>query len=264
MRVAKIYILAALLLIGTAQAEEKLRAFNTDRPDKTESAYTVPRGHFQFETDLVNFTHDKSEQAETKTYNIHLANLKFGVAQNSDLQLVLGFVHQVSYQASNRRHTTNSISDTVIRFKQNLYGNDSGGFAMAVMPFVVLPTAKKEVGVAQTEAGLIVPFAQTLPNPFSLAYMLQLGLINNSNNTGYREHTILSVALNCDFTQRLAAYIELFGALNSDRGSPFVATLDGGITYEFIDNWQADVGMNYGLTQAAIDYNPFVGLSARF
>jgi hypothetical protein len=28
---------------------------STDRPDKTESAYTVDAGHFQFEADLVSF-----------------------------------------------------------------------------------------------------------------------------------------------------------------------------------------------------------------
>lgn len=28
---------------------------STDRPDKTESLYTVDAGHFQFEADLVSF-----------------------------------------------------------------------------------------------------------------------------------------------------------------------------------------------------------------
>jgi hypothetical protein len=32
-----------------------LREMSTDRPDKTESPYTVDAGHFQFEADLVSF-----------------------------------------------------------------------------------------------------------------------------------------------------------------------------------------------------------------
>ena len=33
---------------------ELMREFNTDRPDKTESPYTVDAGHFQFEMDVLN------------------------------------------------------------------------------------------------------------------------------------------------------------------------------------------------------------------
>ena len=37
---------------------ELMREMSTDRPDLTESAYTVDAGHFQIETDLVSFSHD--------------------------------------------------------------------------------------------------------------------------------------------------------------------------------------------------------------
>ena len=35
---------------------DQMRDFNTDRPPKANSPYTVDAGHFQYETDLVNFT----------------------------------------------------------------------------------------------------------------------------------------------------------------------------------------------------------------
>src|SRR6266436_4230281 len=37
---------------------EYLREMVADRPDKTESPYTVDAGHFQVETDLVSYTRD--------------------------------------------------------------------------------------------------------------------------------------------------------------------------------------------------------------
>jgi hypothetical protein len=37
-----------------------MRDMSTDRPDKTESPYTVDAGHFQFEADLVSFGIDRS------------------------------------------------------------------------------------------------------------------------------------------------------------------------------------------------------------
>ena len=39
--------------------KELMREFATDRPDKTESAYSVDAGHFQFETDILIFSSDK-------------------------------------------------------------------------------------------------------------------------------------------------------------------------------------------------------------
>ena len=35
-----------------------MREMSTDRPDQTESAYTVDAGHFQLEMDFANFTYD--------------------------------------------------------------------------------------------------------------------------------------------------------------------------------------------------------------
>ena len=43
--------------------EAQLRELNTDRPDLTESPYTVDAGHFQIEMDLVTFTDDRHNPA---------------------------------------------------------------------------------------------------------------------------------------------------------------------------------------------------------
>ncbi len=40
-----------------------MREFNTDRPDKTESPYTVDAGHFQTETDWITWLHDRTHEA---------------------------------------------------------------------------------------------------------------------------------------------------------------------------------------------------------
>ena len=44
-----------------------LRDMSTDRPDKTESPYTVDAGRFQIETDLVAYTHDSRDGITTRT-----------------------------------------------------------------------------------------------------------------------------------------------------------------------------------------------------
>src|SRR4026208_2067688 len=70
-----------------------MREMSTDRPDKTESAYTVDAGHFQLEMDLLSYTHDhdRSGGGDTRTdaYAIAPVNLKIGLLNNVDLQVVL-------------------------------------------------------------------------------------------------------------------------------------------------------------------------------
>src|SRR5215218_10376638 len=65
-----------------------MRELSTDRPDTTESPYTVDAGHFQFELSLVDFTRDDDGGVKSETLTALPANLKVGLLNNVDLQFV--------------------------------------------------------------------------------------------------------------------------------------------------------------------------------
>ena len=65
-----------------------MREMSTDRPDQTESAYTVDAGHFQVEMDLVGAVFDRSGDIQTRGWGTSL-NLKAGLLNNVDIQFVL-------------------------------------------------------------------------------------------------------------------------------------------------------------------------------
>lgn len=50
---------------------------------------------------------------------------------------------------------------------------------------------------------------------------------------------------------------------SAERGSHWQATADFGLTYALTEDVQLDGGVNVGLTRAAEDVNPFLGLSVR-
>src|SRR4051794_4246357 len=76
--------MAILLLLGAeAFAQDKsqftffnptpvdqMREMNTDRPDATESPYTVDAGHFQVEFSLVEYTYDRTNGVETEGFSV--------------------------------------------------------------------------------------------------------------------------------------------------------------------------------------------------
>lgn len=58
--------------------------------------------------------------------------------------------------------------------------------------------------------------------------------------------------------------MEFFSAVSAERDSQWVGTFDLGLTYALTENIQLDAGANFGISRAADDINPFVGLSFRF
>jgi hypothetical protein len=71
-------------------------------------------------------------------------SLKMGLFNSLDLQLVLEpYTHIFEREDDYYRNTSSGLGDTTVRVKYNLWGNDSGRTALAVVPFVTLPTAAR-------------------------------------------------------------------------------------------------------------------------
>jgi hypothetical protein len=243
-----------------------LRDFATDRPDKTESPFTVDAGHFQFEMDLLNYAYDRTEHERVKALAIAPTNFKAGLLNNVDLQVVvLPYIVQETHDRdTNTQGRASGFGDLLLRCKVNLWGNDGGSTAFAVMPFVKLPTNQDDLGNRAVEGGLILPLAIQLPGGWDLGTMIQVNQAQDSGRSDYHQEVIESVTIGHDITGGLSGYLELFSNLRTEPDADWVATFDFGFTYELMRNVQLDAGVNVGLTDAAYDWNPFVGLSVRY
>ena len=246
--------------------DQLMREMATDRPDKTESAYTVDAGHFQFEMDFVNYTHDRSKHETVNDFALAPINLKVGILNNVDLQIV---VEPYNFQRTKDRDTgrtsrASGFGDVTLRSKINLWGNDGGPTAFAVMPFVKIPTADDELGNGATEGGVIFPFAMKLPSEWELGAQIEVDERRDESSSGYHQEFSQTVTVSHDIAGKLGGYVEIFNEVSNERHSAWIATFDFGFTYEVSRNVQLDAGMNIGLTNAADDLNPFIGLSVRY
>ena len=249
--------------------DAELRELKTDRPDKTESAYTVDAGRFQLEMDAVNVSYDRHNSARdgttVRTWNVATLNLKAGLLHNVDLQLVVpthAYVRTSAPGAGVQKQR--GFSDLVTRVKWNLWGNDGGDTALALMPFVKAPTSQDGIGNRSVEGGLIVPFAVELPAGWSLSLMTELDLVRGAATSGHRPRFVNTISFGHDILGELAGYAEFFSSVSTERGAPWIGTVDFGLTYGLTKNLQLDAGVNLGVTRSADDWNPFVGLSYRF
>lgn len=240
------------------------RELSTDRPDLTESPYTVPTGRFQFEFDVVNYSRDVSTAsgAATRVESLAIApvNMKVGLARNVDLQVVLSTFRRDSTRVTGGAASASSsgADEVAARLKVNLWGNDSGRTALGVMPFV----AVTREGAAPS-GGLIVPLAVDLGGGFGLGAMAELDLASSGVGQPIRAVVVNSVTVGHDLWAGFAGYVELFSGQAAAPQTPWVGSVDFGLTRGIGPNVQLDAGANIGISRAADDINPFLGFSFR-
>ena len=127
-----------------------------------------------------------------------------------------------------------------------------------------LPTNQNQLGNRSVEGGLILPLAVELPAGWGMGLMTQLDVVRDTRSSGYHPEFVNSVTFSHDIVGKLGGYVEFFSSVSTERGSSWTGTLDVGLTYALTKNVQLDAGINFGLTRAADDFAPFIGLSLRF
>ena len=120
-----------------------MRPLSTDRPDATESPYTVDAGHLQLEADVVAYLRDvgRDDGAHLRGWAFPITNLKLGLTNGIDAQLVVETFRWEENTDAGSEATVDGFGDLVLRGKFNLWGNDEGPTAFALLPFVKFPTA---------------------------------------------------------------------------------------------------------------------------
>lgn len=245
---------------------DQMRSFSTDRPPKANVPYTVDAGHFQYETDLVNFTHQVVGSARTDTLLMPNPTFKVGVTNNVDFEVNVPFAGVHNFNTATAAPSTFwSIGDTFVRSKINLWGNDGGDTAAAVIPYIKAPTAPLGIGNGAVEGGLIGPVAVSLPNAFTLLLVPEIDVLKDSADGGWHGNYVLDVNLSREVIKNVTAYVELWYDYNADPAQKAnLLSLDLAVAWVFLPNIQLDLGANIGLTSATPAIQVFAGLSQRF
>ena len=245
---------------------DQMRSFSTDRPTKSNVPYTVDAGHFQYETDLVNYTHQVTGSTHTDTLLAPNPTFKVGLTNNADLEVNVPFagVHTFRYIAG-PSSTLWGIGDTFVRSKINLWGNDGGDTAAAVIPYVKAPSAPLGIGNGAVEGGLIGPLALNLPNSFILLLVPEIDVLKNSADNGRHGNYVFDVNLSREVIKNVTAYVELWSDYNADpTQKATLMSFDTAVAWVVVPNVQLDVGANFGLTSATPAVQVYAGLSQRF
>lgn len=194
------------------------------------------------------------------------SNLKAGLTNNTDLQIIVdNYVNQTdSDKTAGTSDLTEGFGDVTIRVKHNLWGNDGGQTAFALMPYLKIPTNSNDLGNNDVEFGLNAPLAIDLGDGYGLGLMSRIDVLKDADDSGYHAAFANMATVGVPWTDEIGSYYEIYTERGTDDGDRWIVTFDTGVTYALSDNTQLDSGINIGLTEAATNYEPFIGISYRY
>lgn len=248
-----------------------MRDMTTDRPDMTESPFTVDAGHIQIETSVFGFSrsHEDEFGGETDAYEFFTTNVRIGLTNSAEINFVWQPHGKTRYrQPGLPTERGSGVGGFDIRGKVNLWGNDNAseiGSALALLPYITLPTNDNNgISPEHVEGGLIVPLAIELPNNFGLGINGGVSWVRGDITGKYNAEYLATAALSYEWTEKIGTYYEIAANFGASENGGTAVILATGLTYAINDNLQLDAGINFGVTDAADRFNPFLGVSRRF
>lgn len=244
-----------------AHGAEAVRPMSTDRPDTTESAYTVPAGMFQVEMSFFDYSRDADRGMVSDQWIYAQANFKAGLTQSADLQVIVNSHAIAGESERGDSMRTSGFGDITVRLKQNLWGNDRGATAFALMPYVTIPT-HTHVSDAAWAGGLIAPLSLTVSDRVTVGLMAEVDIVHDAATNGYDLQWLHSATIGIALTETLGTYFEIVGIAGED--TDYQGIFDAGLTLAMTESLIFDAGVRIGLNRPAPEFGVFTGVSFRF
>ena len=246
-----------------------MRELNADRPDKTDCPFTVDAGHFQVEMDFANMTYNRpnSERGNVRSTAVEIApvNLKVGLLNNLDFQLVFTSYRweKTDNQDNGTINQKAAFDGITLRFKVNIVGNESGFFALALIPFVSLPLNQHNFGNSSVEGGLGIPYSFDIPS-WDVGFQTTFRFNRNDAERGYHTEFENSISIGHLLIGTMSLSGEFFSSVSTEKVTGWVGTIDTWLTYQVAENLRLDGGIYIGVTPAADDWHPWLGMTWRY
>ncbi len=245
----------------------KLRAFCADRPAQATLPCTVDKGHFQLETDLFSATYDSSGGAVTDTYLFTNPTLKLGLADRTDVEVNIAPYEEVRTHepGASSSQTLYGPSDLIVRLKQNFFGDYRGPLALAVEPFVKVPTARAGIGNGAWEGGVVLPIAAAINKSIILNLSPEVDISKDMFGGGVHLAPVEIINVTWSLPKNLTLSTELYAREDQDPvGVVTQCSADVALSLGLRDDLELDVGTNLGLNSQTPSVVGYIGMAKRF
>jgi hypothetical protein len=258
--------------------DDLMRKFTPDRPTKGFSVRTVDAGHFELESDIINYTYSRYLGVTTRSLEALDPDLKIGVTNWADVEVQFNGLQSLrSFESESGAALANVVGfgDVFLRTKMNLFGNDAGPVGLAIIPYVKLPSSVPDMKLPSSvpvisngavEGGLIAPLALRLPQDYIVTLMTEVDALKNSDNDRRFTNFVNLVGVSHPVPGVDGANVmaELYSSAGTDPATPPIYTFDLGTNLRVNEHTILDLGLNLGLNNAAPKAQIYTGISVRF
>ena len=253
---------ACLLVAGfagaVAAADDDL--IDPDRPDIAFGAKTIQPGRVQLESGLL-FERTRTAREPTERRWSAEATLRVGVAKG--LELRLDGEPIVRLRGAD---DVTDVGDLTLGAKWRFFDPPDGGSwpALALNPFVKLPTAPEPIGSGKTDFGLRLIASFDLPAHFSLDTNAAVAAIGQTRPSGHLVQAQVTASLSREILRNVSTYGEVFYLSRETRDARDQVGFDAGVVWRILPNFAVDAAVGTSLYGSLPDVFVRAGGSIRF
>lgn len=220
----------------------------------TETPYTVAPGRVLLEVDGVRLKVGQTD-ADGGTVNalaVGSSLLTTGLTRSLDLQVGVDVFLRQTASLGGRRDSDAGIGDVSLRTKWTFWRLNSGAAALALIPYVRLPTSTAGLGSERIDGGLILPWSSEGPAGIVTGAMLHW---DSASSVDGRRHRWSGAAfIRRDLFRLLSAYAEVTVDAESGPRSAREGTLGAGALLRPWGGLEIDYQIQRGLNRRAPDW----------
>ena len=230
-------------------AQERI---DTDRPDQTESALTVPKKYFQGEFGFAK------ENFHNENFNLIYPAflLKYGISKKAELRMEGNFLSQYIHLIADTK-TTTLLEPVEIGTKISLFEEKGMRPKTSLIVHLGLPFTASQY---DKEQHFFPSFRFTCQH--SLSSTIGLGYNVGAEWDGYdsKPAWLYTFSPNFNIGKRWYAYVEAFGFIERNFSEH---NLDGGIAYYISNDTKVDFSSGFGIGSSALKNYLNLGFSFR-
>jgi len=227
----------------------------TDRPDQTESPFTVKHKYFQVEVGVVVI-----KDQGLSAFALPTVLWKYGICRNFELRLITELnIIETPLLVPEGNDFITGLTPVQIGGKLKMF--EEKGFLpkTSLLFHIGIPkAASKKFQATKWAPSFIFSMQHTLSENVGLGYNLGFEWDGESN----KPYFIYTIAPGFNLGKKWYSFIEFFGAAR--KGGPPQNNIDSGVGYYINDNVKLDASLGFGINDAAIDHFFGLGVSFRF
>ena len=252
--IPKLPALFIFLATCGGSAYGQLEKIDTDRPDQTESAFTVPKNWLQFELGL-NLERNESAKNE---FLLPTLLTRYGISKRMELRLVTTVKRYPVYGSNGSTAYQNGIEPLEFGTKIALVEEKRWIPKTSFLFHVVVPTlASKDLQANRLAPNFKFAMQNTITKKMALAYNLGAEWDGFNNEPGW----IYTISPGFDIAEKWYAYIEAFGVISKIESPQH--NIDGGLAHYINSNIKVDISSGFGISKAAPAWYLAIGASWR-